>query len=154
MTSHWKLFRKETIQVDLKAGTKGDVLAELVRLVVSAGGIAEERGDQVLAALEEREKIGSTGVGSGVAIPHVKHEAVAESVGALGIARRPIDFQSVDGEPCDLFFLVLSPPDHAERHLEILRWLSSLVRDPDFPRFLRGARSVKEVQQLLREMAG
>ena len=101
MTSHWKLFRKETIQVDLKAGTKGDVLAELVRLVVSAGGIAEERGDQVLAALEEREKIGSTGVGSGVAIPHVKHEAVAESVGALGIARRPIDFQSVDGEPCE-----------------------------------------------------
>lgn len=154
MTNYWKIFREETIRIGLESSDKDTVLKELVELAAATQAVTEGREREVLEALLERERIGSTGVGRGIALPHVKHEAVGETLGVLAIAKSPIDYGAVDGEPCDVFFMLLSPPDHAERHLEILRWIAGLVRDPDFPRFLRRASSVEEVLQLLREMAG
>ena len=154
MTNYWKIFRDETIRIGLEFPDKDAVLRELVDLAASTQVVEKGRAGEVLEALRAREQMGSTGVGRGVALPHVKHEAVTETLGVLAISSRPIDYGAVDGEGCDVFFMLLSPPDHAERHLEILRWIAGLVRDPDFPRFLRGATSVEEVRQLLREMAG
>ena len=104
-------------------------------------------------ALLERERIGSTGIGGGIAMPHVKHESIAEPVTAVGVRKGGIDYRAVDGEPCDLFFLLVSPSSQAESHLAFLRWLSKLVRHPDFGRFMRSARTPKDVVGLLRELS-
>lgn len=151
-SSFWKLFRIETVKVGLESSTKPTVLAELLDVTIAAGHLGEGARPALLKALIEREKIGSTGVGHGIAIPHVKSAAVKEVVTAVGIARTPLEYQAVDGEPVDLFFLLVSPSSEAQSHLETLRWLSRLVRHPDFGRFMRSARTPKDVVGLFKEM--
>ncbi len=152
--SFWKLFGAKTISVDLCAREKSAAIAELVDLLVAAGKIERKRRDAIVDALVSREQLGSTGIGAGVAIPHVKIDEVSESVAAIGVAKEAVDYDSVDGEPCDIFLMLLSPTAEAETHLEILRWLAKLVRNPDFCRFLRAAKTPKETLSLLKEMSG
>lgn len=152
MSDYWKLFTAETISVSLKSETKADVLAELLDLVVDAGRIESDARDKLLKALREREKIGSTGIGGGIAIPHVKNDAVTETITAVGVAPRPIAYEAVDGEPCDLFILLISPASQAENHLQILRWLSGVVRHKDFGPFLRTTKTIKDAAGLFKEL--
>ncbi|MFG0317468.1 MAG: PTS sugar transporter subunit IIA [Planctomycetota bacterium JB042] len=152
MSDFWKLFRSDTIRVGLEATEKDAVLSELLELTVEAGRIEPGVRDELLAALREREKIGSTGIGAGIAIPHVKNDAVTETITAVGVASSPIEYDAVDGEPCDLFILLISPASQAENHLQILRWLSSVVRHPDFGRFLRTTKTSKDAAGLFKEL--
>jgi PTS system nitrogen regulatory IIA component len=100
-------------------------------------------------ALSEREKLGSTGFGGGVAIPHGKLDGLGRVVGYFARLTSPIDFQSVDGLPVDLVFLLLSPPDAGADHLKALAGVSRLLRDRDMVAKLRGARSDDAIFALL-----
>lgn len=148
----WSSFSEGSASIALAGASRKEVLAELVDLLVRSGKVDKTKQKHLLGALVAREALGSTGIGGGVAIPHVKADYIAETVTALGVARSKIDFNAVDGEKCDIFFLLVSNPAAAERHLALLRWLSKLVRNPDFCRFMRSAKSPQDAVQLLQEM--
>ncbi|HEV2079140.1 MAG TPA: PTS sugar transporter subunit IIA [Allosphingosinicella sp.] len=95
----------------------------------------------ILASLNEREKLGSTGFGSGVAIPHGKLDELPHVLGYFARLTAPIDFQAVDGLPVDLVFMLLSPTDAGADHLKALAGVSRLLRDRQMAAKLRGARS-------------
>ena len=103
----------------------------------------------IVEALTEREKLGSTGFGAGVAIPHGKLEGLSRVVGYFARLTNPIDFQSVDGLPVDLVFLLLSPPDAGADHLKALARVSRMLRDRETVAKLRGARSRDAIFALL-----
>ena len=148
-----KLFVAKRVNLGSSATTQVEILEELTDLVVKGGGVAEDRRAAVLRALKAREAIGSTGIGLGIAIPHVKVADVEKTVTAVCVTDGPIDFNAVDGEPCDVFILLVSPKNQAEKHLEALRWLSKLVRNQDFSRFLRASRTPREAVSLFKEMS-
>ena len=93
--------------VDLKGDTKEEIIAELVDSLSASEAISDR--DKVLQAVLEREKIMSTGIGDGIAIPHGKSDSVVKLVAALGTQRRGVDFEALDGEPAYVFFLLVSP---------------------------------------------
>lgn len=95
----------------------------------------------ILATLNERERLGSTGFGSGIAIPHGKLEGIPHVLGYFARLTSPIEFQAVDGLPVDLVFLLLSPTDAGADHLKALAGVSRLLRDRQMAAKLRGARS-------------
>ena len=103
----------------------------------------------IVACLTEREKIGSTGFGGGVAIPHCKVEGLDRVVGYFARLVGPVDFQSVDGLPVDLVFVLLSPPDAGADHLKALAGVSRALRDRNLTAKLRGARSRDAIFALL-----
>jgi PTS system nitrogen regulatory IIA component len=103
----------------------------------------------IVAALSEREKLGSTGFGGGVAIPHGKIEGLSRVQGYFARLPHPIDFQSVDNLPVDIVFLILSPPDAGADHLKALAGVSRLLRDRSTVAKLRGARSRDAIYALL-----
>jgi PTS system nitrogen regulatory IIA component len=103
----------------------------------------------IVTLLTEREKIGSTGFGGGVAIPHGKVEGLTRVFGYFARLTAPIDFQAVDGLPVDLVFLILSPPDAGADHLKALASVSRALRDRNLVAKLRGARSRDAIFALL-----
>lgn len=136
---------------DLAARTKDQALVEMTDAMIAAGGISKEMRQGVLSALMDREALGSTGVGQGLAIPHAKHPGVKKLVGLFARSREGVEFDSLDGEPAHLFFFLLSSQDNAEDHLKALAYVSKNLRDDIFRRFLLKARDEKEIKELLEE---
>ncbi|MEM1102732.1 MAG: PTS sugar transporter subunit IIA [Pseudomonadota bacterium] len=122
----------------LKATTKKQALQCLACYASDVIGAPE---DTILSCLLERERLGSTGVGGGVAIPHGKLEGVEGLVGVLGRLDQPIDFEAVDDKPVDVFFMLLAPPSAGADHLKALACVSRLLRDETVVNSLRGADS-------------
>jgi mannitol/fructose-specific phosphotransferase system IIA component (Ntr-type) len=104
-----------------------------------------------VAAIMKREELGSTGIGRGVAVPHTKHPSVSRLVGTVGISGDGVDFNSLDGDKVQLFFLLVSPPDRPGDHLRALENISRQLRDDTFCKFLKQSKTVAEIQQLLDE---
>ncbi len=144
------LIRPEVVKVPLAARAKSEVIGELLDVLVDAGRLVGER-ERAMNALLERESLGSTGLESGIAVPHAKTDAVRRLTLAIGIAPEGIDFESADGEPSKLFFLMLAPPDQSGPHIEALAEIARLARAPAFLRALAGAGSAQEVVDLLNE---
>ena len=140
---------KEAISVDLQATDKKGIIAELVDLLISAKKIDERDRAKLIHSLLERESLGSTGVGHGIGIPHGKLEGVRELMAAFGISQRGIDFQSLDGDPVYLFFLLVAPQDSAGPHLKALARISRLLKDKFFRNHLRKASSPEEVLETI-----
>ncbi len=143
------LIRPEVVKVPLVGKTKNEVLRELVQLLLDAGRIGEL--ESVCDALLAREALGSTGLEQGVAVPHAKTRAVRRLTAAIGIAPQGVDFQSADGQPSRLFFLLLAPPDQSGPHIQALAEIARLAKSPTFLRLLSGASSGQEVTDLIRE---
>ncbi len=120
----------DAIQVDLKGQTKKEALKELVQILTSAHGIKNSAG--IYDALMEREDLGSTGIGQGIAIPHGKSDSVNKVIAALGVSKRGIDFDALDGESVYIFFMRVAPPNSAGIHLKILAKISRLLKDKFF----------------------
>ncbi|OGR83387.1 MAG: hypothetical protein A2902_03025 [Elusimicrobia bacterium RIFCSPLOWO2_01_FULL_64_13] len=137
------------IRIDLKSQTKKEVLKDLVEILVEAHHISNPDG--ILEALLEREELGSTGIGQGIAIPHGKSDSVTEVVAALGISKRGIDFDALDGEPVYLFFMLVAPSNAAGIHLKILAKISRLLKDKFFRQALRESKSPEELTKLIRD---
>jgi PTS system nitrogen regulatory IIA component len=128
----------DAIDEHLAAANKKGLFQQLATAVSRRTGLPAKT---IVAALADREKIGSTGFGAGVAIPHAKIEGLDRVVGFFARLASPVDFQSVDGLPVDLVFLILSPPDAGADHLKALAGASRALRDRNLTAKLRGARS-------------
>lgn len=139
------------IVADLRAVDKEGVIQELVAGLVEAGQLKAAEQGSIVQAILKREELGSTGIGRGIAVPHTKHPSVEQLVGAVGVSSEGVDFQSLDGEPVQLFFLLVSPPDRPGDHLRALENISRQLRDDTFCRFLKQAKSPEEIYQLLEE---
>ncbi|TPG20583.1 PTS lactose transporter subunit IIC [Sphingomonas koreensis] len=138
MTDFNDLLRPETVLAHATVSSK-KALFQLL-----AGAVANEHGldpRAIAECLAEREKLGSTGFGGGVAIPHGKLAGLDRIVGAFVRLARPLDFQAIDDLPVDLVFMLLSPPDAGAHHLKALARVSRALRDPGFVAKLRGAGS-------------
>lgn len=133
--------------VDLKGETKEDIIAELVDTLAVGDGISDR--DKVLQAVLEREKIMSTGIGDGIAIPHGKSDAVEKLVAALGTQRRGVDFEALDGEPAYVFFLLVSPANISGPHIKALARISRLLKNDDFKKKLIAAETAAEIIEII-----
>jgi PTS system nitrogen regulatory IIA component len=107
--------------------------------------------NHMVQVLMERESLGSTGIGQGVAIPHGKTNVVKDQVAALGISRKGLDFDALDGEPVHIVFLLIAPQDAAGNHLKALAKISRLLKDKFFRQALRDAKSAEEILKIIRE---
>jgi fructose-specific phosphotransferase system IIA component len=142
------LLDTNTIQMELQARKKNDALGELVELLHSAGKIADPQS--TLTGLIEREKLTSTGIGSGIAIPHLLTPDTEQTVMAFGRKREGLRFESVDNQPVTLIFLIVGPKHHEYAHLRLLSRLSRLLHDERFRQSLLDAESSEQVLQILR----
>jgi PTS system fructose-specific IIA component/PTS system nitrogen regulatory IIA component len=139
------------IRSHVHAATKEGVIREMAQSLVDAGKIAPGDLEGIVKAIMKREDLGSTGIGRGVAVPHTKHPSVNKLVGTVAVSQQGIDFQSLDGEPVQLFFLLVSPPDRPGDHLRALENISRQLRDDSFCRLLKAAKEPVDIQHLLEE---
>ncbi len=144
-----ELLREDFILEDLKAAGKREVLAELSG--VFARGKARFDLQEMLHVLLEREKLGSTGIGDGIAIPHGKLAGLEEIMLAFGRSREGIDFDTMDGKPAHLFFLLIAPEESAGQHLKVLAKISRMLKDADFRKRLLEAKGREELCTVLSE---
>ena len=142
---------ENAINCELKGATKDTIIREVVGLLVKAGSIKEKDAGKVVQILLDREALGSTGIGQGVAIPHGKCDCVSQLVGAVGISKSGIEFDSLDGEPTYIFFLLLAPQDSAGPHLKALARISRLLKDKHFRESLRNSKDPKVLMKALRD---
>jgi len=143
---------REAILVDLKATGKEEAIREIVRSLHDAGQLAEPDVEGVIRAILGREELGSTGIGQGVAVPHTRHPTVQRLVGTVALSHRGVDFAALDGDPVDIFFLLISPPNQPGDHLRALENISRHLKDERFVSFLRQARDRQTVIELLEEV--
>ena len=139
---------------ELTATTKEAALKELLAAAGAAGAFPESARQTLGKRLSDREAIGSTGLGNGVAVPHVKGDDVAGV--SLVMARSPsgLEWQAIDGRAVHVFFMLVSPSNEPEAHLQCLRWIAGLARNADFRRFLLDANGEDAMRDLLLEMSG
>jgi PTS system nitrogen regulatory IIA component len=123
------LIRQELIFPELPAADRAGVLHDLARRTAAAGLVGLADADRLFRALWEREQLGSTGIGQGVAIPHCKLRGLPHGIVALGLARPGVAFDAPDGLPVSVFFLVLSPDESPAEHLLILAKVSRWLRE-------------------------
>jgi PTS system nitrogen regulatory IIA component len=139
------------IKANVSSHDKPGVIRELVQSLAGAGAIKSADTDGIVAAIMKREELGSTGIGRGVAVPHTKHASVEKLVGTVGVSSEGVDFNSLDGDKVQLFFLLVSPPDRPGDHLRALENISRQLRDDTFCRFLKQAKTPQDIRQLLDE---
>ena len=142
-----QILQSSCVKVPLEGEDKNSVITELVDLL-DANGLLGDR-DVVLEAVLAREKTRSTGIGSGIAIPHGKCKAVKELVMAIGIAGEPIDFASVDGKPVTIIILLVSPADQTGPHIQALAKISRLMLDEGFKKELEEADLPEKAYELI-----
>lgn len=145
---------EEAIICDLKSRDKSGALKEMVEALRAAQKIPSKDMESILEALAKREKLGSTGIGGGVAVPHTKHNSINRLMGLLARSKVGIEFDALDGEPVHLLFLLLSPSESSSSHLAALERIATLIRDNDFRRFISMAHSKKEMIEILKEKDG
>jgi PTS system nitrogen regulatory IIA component len=130
----------------LKVTSKKQVLAELA---VKAAELSGQNERAILEILQQREKLGSTGVGNGIAIPHGKLPKLGKLFGLFARLERPVDFEALDGQPVDLVFLLLAPEGAGADHLTALARVARLLRDADIARKLRDSRDAEALYAVL-----
>ena len=140
---------EKAVSANLKASTKEEVIEELIDLLLNAQVIKDK--NKLLKILLDREALGSTGIGQGVAIPHGKSEGVKELVGAFGISEAGINFDSLDGEKVYIFFLLVAPEDSAGPHLKALARISRLLKDKYFRDTLKAAKESKVLVKIIKQ---
>lgn len=136
----------DAIKTSLSGGNKRSLLQQLANV---AGQRLKFDPATILASLVEREQLGSTGFGNGVAIPHGKVDGLSRIYGLFARLSEPVDYKAIDGAPVDLVFLLLSPPNAGADHLKALATVSRVTRDAARLEQLRGARSRDAVAVVL-----
>lgn len=137
---------KEAINVDLKATDKKGILDELVGPIAQMTSITSE---ELVKVLIERERLGSTGIGGGIGIPHGKFNNLDSLMLGFGLSRRGVDFESIDGRPTHIFFLLLTPENSAGRHLKLLAQISRLLKNEEFKSQLSQCDSTEKVIEII-----
>jgi fructose-specific phosphotransferase system IIA component len=142
---------KKAITADLKSTTKEGVIEELVDLLIEAGEVEKKNKKRLIETLMERESLGSTAIGQGIGIPHGKCDCVERLVASLGISQNGVNFNSLDGEPVYIFFLLVAPQDSAGPHLKALARISRLLKDRYFRDSLKQTKDEKTVLKIMIE---
>ncbi len=132
---------RDAVLADLAANSKEGVIREMVESLRAAGQFRGTDPEDIVRAILKREFLGSTGIGRGVAIPHTKHAAVERLIGTIAISHKGVGFESLDGEPVHVFVLLISPQDRPGDHLRALENVSRCLRDDNFVRALRSAKT-------------
>ena len=135
--------KKDAIKVGMKAKNKDEALKELLDLLVATGQVDNKR--KMLSVLREREDLGSTGIGQGLAIPHGKSDCAKALCSAFGVSKNGVNFDALDGERVHVFCLLVAPEQEAGLHLKALARVASLLKDRYFRRQLQNSRSSDEV---------
>ncbi|HEY2487617.1 MAG TPA: PTS sugar transporter subunit IIA [Candidatus Binataceae bacterium] len=144
-----EILAPEMVLPELKGSTKDQVLKELAQgLAAKYPGIKLE---DLIAVLSERERLGSTAIGDGIAIPHGKLRGANKIIGAFGRHREGVDFESLDGNPTHIFFVLVAPEDSASLHLKALARVSRLLKDDAFRARLIEAADSAEIYRLIKE---
>ncbi|MEC7725472.1 MAG: PTS sugar transporter subunit IIA [Planctomycetota bacterium] len=149
-----KLVEHAALIEELEAATKEAALKEMLAAAEAAGAFPKSARVGLQKRLFDREAIGSTGLGNSVAVPHVKGDGVDEIRLVLARCHPGLEWQAIDGRNVHVLFLLISPSDAPESHLQCLRWIARLARDTDFRRFLLDAESEGAIRDLLTEMSG
>ncbi|MCL2640189.1 MAG: PTS sugar transporter subunit IIA [Phycisphaerales bacterium] len=142
---------KEAIVPELQATDRDGVIRELVAALAEAKALPASEIDAVAKAIISREKNGSTGFGKGVAVPHAKHPALKKSVGAVGRSTVGVNFAALDQAPVYTIFLLLSPTNNADVHLQAMENIFRNLQQDTFRRFLRQSDSQQKILDLLDE---
>lgn len=136
---------KKAILPDIQSTKKEDVIKDLVDVLINAGEIEKRCRNKLIDALMSRESLGSTAIGQGIAIPHAKSDCVSKLIAAFGLSKKGVDFDSLDGEPAYIFFLLVAPQDSAGPHLKALARISRLLKDKYFRDNLRACTDDKSI---------
>jgi PTS system nitrogen regulatory IIA component len=144
-----EIFPVDLIKVSLESEDKDEVFEELVDLFCrSTGNGARE---EILAAVRDREAKMSTGIKKGIALPHGKTNAVDQVYGVLGVSRKGIDYDALDGEPVHLLFMMLAPQKDTEKHLRLLKRLAELLDNPAFYDEVIAQKDARSVNNVIRK---
>ena len=143
-----EILDKRAIKIGMTAITKEETLKELVKILAQVEDIGDPDG--IVKALVERENLGSTGIGQGIAIPHGKTDKVKRLIAVLGISKSGVNFDALDGEPVYIFFLLVAPKATAGPHLKALAQISRLLRDSYFCELIRKCKTEEEVFNLIK----
>jgi mannitol/fructose-specific phosphotransferase system IIA component (Ntr-type) len=136
---------------ELQASDRDGAIAELVSALDKAGRLGKGKRQDVTRAVIKRENEASTGLGKGVAVPHVKHKAVKEVVAAVGQSSMGIDFMALDKQPVYSVILLISPVDDPDKHLQAMECVFKHLQHERFRKFLRQCRTTEQVEDLLTE---
>jgi PTS system nitrogen regulatory IIA component len=143
------VLQEDAILADLKAQDKKSVLEELVDPVAPMAGV---NPDDLVRVLLERERLGSTGIGGGIGIPHGKLKELENLVLAFGLSRRGVDFESMDGKPTHIFFLLVTPENSTGLHLKVLARISKLLKHDPFKERLMIAKDREDIIATIQEV--
>lgn len=149
-----ELVVSEAIITSLSSQERDGVISEIVDQLVKCGAAVGTHRDELITRVLDRERRGSTGFGRGVAVPHVKHKSVKKMTAAIALSAKGIEFNALDKQPVYSVFLLLSPEDRPEEHLQAMEVIFKNLSKDTFRRFLRQAGTVEEVRTLLEEADG
>jgi len=141
----------DAIIPELKAKDRDGVIAELVLALDKARRLGKNNSENIIKAIIKRENEASTGIGKGVAVPHVKHSAVKDVVATVGRSSTGIDFASLDKQPVYSIILLISPTDNPDKHLQAMESIFRHLQREKFRKFLRQSQTAEEIEDLLRE---
>lgn len=139
---------QRAIKIGLTAHDKEGILRELVDVLAEVKDVGDRKA--IVKALLERENLGSTGIGQGIAIPHGKTDRITELVAVLGISRKGVNFDALDGEVVYIFFLLVAPKETAGPHLKALAQISRLLRDSYFCELMKRCQTPDELYELIK----
>jgi len=138
---------KDLILIDLLSDTKEDIIEELICSIIKTGFTDSE--EPLYKAILDREALGSTAIGKGVAIPHAETTSVKEKIIVFGRSKKGIDFNAIDGKPVHLFFMIISPHREISPHLKILARIFRFLKDKTFRDALMNAKSSEDIMELI-----
>ena len=141
----------EATITELQASDRDGAIAELVSSIEKAGRLGSGKCEEIAREVIKREKEASTGLGRGVAVPHVKHKAVKDVIAAIGQSGAGIDFLSLDKQPVYSVILLISPAGEPDKHLQAMESIFKHLQQDRFRKFLRQCRTPKQVEDLLIE---
>ena len=140
---------QDAIVPSLTATTREDVIRELIQSLHATGQFPNTDLEDIVKAVLRREQLGSTGIGRSIAIPHSRHSSVSQLIGAVGISKAGIPFESIDGEPVHVVVMLISPQDRPGDHLRALENVVQTLRDDTLLNALRNATSREQIWNLL-----
>jgi mannitol/fructose-specific phosphotransferase system IIA component (Ntr-type) len=144
-----KYITPKTIKLDLKGTNPDEILSEMVDLLCSVGKLSASAKDDAVKALQRREKLMSTGLQNGVAIPHAKTGGVEDLVGAMGIKKSGVEFGALDGKPSCIFVMTLSPKSGPAPHVPFLAEVAKILQDEGTCKQITDAKNAHEVIDIM-----
>jgi PTS system nitrogen regulatory IIA component len=144
-----EFLNKKAVTANLKSSDKEGVIRELVDILAKAEDMKNK--EELVKALMTRESLGSTGIGQGIGIPHAKFQNAKSLVAAFGLSHKGVNFDSLDGEPVYIFFLLVAPMESAGPHLKALARISRMLKDKYFRELLKKSKDEKEILRVIQE---